>query len=159
MDELTLEISDRLQWRSWLDRNHDSDSIVWLVIYKRSTGRKWIKYPEALEEAICYGWIDSRTKRVDSEKHVIRFTRRKERTAWSLTNLRTAQALIGSGAMTIHGMAVLPSDVDGEIRAVEEQERQELAIPDDLSLALKEAGLMDDFQKLSPSRRRTFDRW
>lgn len=159
MDELTLEVPDRQRWRSWLDRNHDTDAIVWLVIYKRSTGRQWLTYPEALAEAICYGWIDSRLKRVDSEKHIIRFTRRKKRTAWSLTNLRMAKSLIENGAMTRHGMVMLPSDLDREIEAAEEQERQELEIPNDLSLALTEAGLLDAFEALSRSRRRTFNRW
>ncbi|MCE5295782.1 MAG: hypothetical protein LLG16_01590 [Euryarchaeota archaeon] len=112
MDELTPEISDRQRWRSWLDRNHDTDAMVWLAIYKRFTGRQWATFPEALVEAICYRWTDSRPKWVDSEIQIIRSTRRKKRTARSLANLIMARSLIESMAMTCHGVALLPSDVD-----------------------------------------------
>jgi len=159
MDELTLEMSDRAAWREWLHDNHDSDTVVWLVIYKRSTGKKWITYQEALDEAICYGWIDSRTKSAGPERHVIRFTKRKNGVAWSLTNLRKARSQIENGRMTEHGLSLLPEDIDDAIKAAEESERMELVPPEELSRALIEAGSFDLFMSFSPSHRRTFNRW
>jgi uncharacterized protein YdeI (YjbR/CyaY-like superfamily) len=159
MVEVQLEISDRRQWRAWLEQNHESDAIVWLVIYKRSTGREWITYQEALEEAICYGWIDSRMKRIDEEKHIIRFTKRKKGKAWSLTNLRKALKLIDEGKMTKFGLAMLPQDIEKEMKVATEQGEKELSIPDDLAKALGEADLMAAFHSLSPSNRRAYHRW
>ena len=159
MAELTLEFADRQGWREWLIRNHFSDDIVWLVIMKRSVERPWLTYPEALEEAICFGWIDSRMKRIDDSKHVIRFSRRKKFGAWSLKNLRTAKMLIERGDMTPHGLAALPKGLDNVIEAAERKAEDELAIPEDLAVALMAAGLEGMFASMSPSYRRAYFHW
>lgn len=158
MAELTLELPDRQTWREWLERNHSSDDIVWLVILKQSAGRPRLTYPEALEEAICYGWIDSRLKRVDDQRHVIRFSHRKNKT-WSLKNLRTAKKLVESGMMTEAGSAVLPKDLDMEIEEAERTAEEELKVPEDLASALKEAGLEGTFASMPASHRRAYFHW
>jgi len=154
-----LEMPDRERWRAWLKENQQSDDIVWLVIFKQSSGQVWLTYSEALEEAICFGWIDSRLKRVDQRKHVIRFSRRKRNNAWSLKNLLTAKELIDRGAMTEHGLAVLPADLDKEIEAAKSRAEEELTVPEDLALALKESGLEKVFSSMSASHRRAYFNW
>ena len=93
----------------WLGRNHDRATEVWLVFHKKTSGRQTVAYKHALQEALCYGWIDSRVKSMDAERFTVRFTPRKPGSPWSKRNLTLAEALLESGEMTHAGIAVLPS--------------------------------------------------
>lgn len=93
----------------WLAQNHDRASEVWLVFYKKTSGRQRVAYKHALQEAMCYGWIDSRVKSIDKERFTVRFTPRKPGSPWSGRNLKLAEALLEEGRMTKAGIAVLPS--------------------------------------------------
>ena len=104
-DPESLLFSDRAAWRRWLKENHDKATEVWILTYKVHTGRKCIRYPEALDEALCWGWIDSRVRRIDDEKHLLRFAPRKPNSIWSLKNRRSAERLAKEGRMTEHGLA------------------------------------------------------
>ena len=68
-----LYVTNRKQWRSWLSKNHDSAKDIWLIYYKKDSGKKRIPYNHAVDEALCYGWIDSIVKSIDNEKYVQRF--------------------------------------------------------------------------------------
>ncbi len=92
----------------WLTRNCDVASEVWLVFYKQTSGRQTVAYKHALQEAMCYGWIDSRVKSLDTERFMVRFTPRKPGSPWSKRNLKFAEALLESGRMTKAGIGVLP---------------------------------------------------
>lgn len=92
----------------WLARNRARASEVWLVFYKKTSGAQRVAYTHALQEAMCYGWIDSRVKSIDKERFTVRFTPRKPGSAWSGRNLKLAKALLGNGSMTKAGRAVLP---------------------------------------------------
>jgi uncharacterized protein YdeI (YjbR/CyaY-like superfamily) len=96
---------DRASWRRWLARNHDSSSEVWILAYKVHTGKKALSYSDALDEALCYGWIDSRMRRIDDEKHMWRFAPRKPNSIWSLNNRRRVEKLISQGRMRAQGLA------------------------------------------------------
>ncbi|MCW4002590.1 MAG: hypothetical protein NWE95_01575 [Candidatus Bathyarchaeota archaeon] len=96
---------DRAGWKTWLEQNHDKESNVWLVFYKKQSGKKGIRLEEAVEEAICFGWIDGKLKRVDDERFILRFSRRKANSAWSKINKERAERLIKSGRMTPAGLA------------------------------------------------------
>ena len=76
------------KFREWLERNHDSTSELLLGFYKKSSGKKSVTYAEALDEALCYGWIDGVRKNLDETSYTIRFTPRKARSIWSLVNVR-----------------------------------------------------------------------
>src|SRR4051812_34995444 len=78
--------ADREAWRAWLAEHHARSPGVWLVLPKKGTGRRGISYDDAVEEALCFGWIDSRTKTLDAECYVLLFTPRKPRSGWSATN-------------------------------------------------------------------------
>ncbi|HSV42626.1 MAG TPA: YdeI/OmpD-associated family protein [Methanomassiliicoccales archaeon] len=157
--EMILELPDRRSWHEWLDENHDSGMVVWLVIYKRSTCKDWITYPEALEEALSFGWIDSRMRRVDSEKHSIRFTKRRSEGNWSVKNLVTAKELISQGRMTEHGQKVMPVDLDSELHRARYRDKDLLVPPEDLRKELEDEGLLAVYEAISPSHRRAYFNW
>ena len=105
----TLVFTDRKTWRKWLKINHEHRNEVWLVLPKKSDGGDSYRvyYNEALEEAICFGWIDSRIRSLDSTRSLVRFTPRKSGN-WSRYNLAKARLLIKEGRMTPAGLKVLP---------------------------------------------------
>ena len=74
------------EWRKWLAKHHDSEPEVWLVFYKKHTGRTCLSYDDALDEALCFGWVDSLVKRLDDARYALRFTRRKPDSKWSSSN-------------------------------------------------------------------------
>ena len=89
-----LYISDRNEWRSWLIENHAKENEVWLVYYKKHTGKSTIIYADSVEEALCFGWIDGIKKSIDDEKYAYRFTPRKTGSKWSPLNIKLAKKLI-----------------------------------------------------------------
>ncbi len=93
----TLEIATRRQWRSWLDKHHDSQAEIWLVFFKQHTGQKGIEYRDALEEALCFGWVDSLVKRLDDERFARKFTPRKADSRWSTVNRKLYADLLDRG--------------------------------------------------------------
>jgi uncharacterized protein YdeI (YjbR/CyaY-like superfamily) len=84
----TLDVSDRAKWRSWLAKNHGTCNEVWLIFHKAHTGRAALTYDDAVEEALCFGWIDSLIKRIDDERYARKFTPRKPDSKWSAINRR-----------------------------------------------------------------------
>jgi uncharacterized protein YdeI (YjbR/CyaY-like superfamily) len=97
----------RAEWRSWLESNHSTEREVWLRYEKQHTGRRALTWPEAVQEAICFGWIDTTVKRESDESYIQRFTPRKKGSKWSAINQRYAKKLIADGLMTGAGLAVI----------------------------------------------------
>jgi len=93
------------EWREWLQDNHNQTGGVWLLFFKKSTGKPSIEYEAAVEEALCFGWIDSIIKRLDDERYVRKFTPRKDNSNWSEINKRRAERLIQTNRMTDIGLA------------------------------------------------------
>jgi uncharacterized protein YdeI (YjbR/CyaY-like superfamily) len=122
----TLYVTDRKQWRAWLKENHASASDVWLIYYKKHTGKPRIPYDDAVEEALCFGWIDSIVKRVDEERTAQRFSPRRPKSFLSETNRERVRRLIKAKKMTRIGLAkiqtqlaqkfVEPADVVAELK-------------------------------------------
>lgn len=104
----TLYISNRDEWREWLATNHRNKTEVWLVYPKKSSGKACIPYNDAVEEALCFGWIDGLAKSLDAESSVQRFTPRKPKSNWSELNKERVRRLIASGKMMEAGFATLP---------------------------------------------------
>lgn len=94
----------RDDFRRWLEKNHVKKSELWLLFYKVKTGKKSVRYPEAVEEALCFGWIDGIVKRIDDEKHAQRFTPRNPKSIWSKVNKERAKRMITEGKMTNAGL-------------------------------------------------------
>lgn len=93
------------EWRKWLARHHKTERELWVGFHKRGTGRPSLTWPESVDEALCYGWIDGVRKRVDDERYVIRFTPRKPRSTWSKLNIRRVAALTSARRMRAMGVA------------------------------------------------------
>jgi uncharacterized protein YdeI (YjbR/CyaY-like superfamily) len=91
-------------WRSWLERHHDTAGELWVGFHKRGTGRASISWPEAVDQALCFGWIDGVRKGIDAGSYKIRFTPRKARSHWSAVNVARVAALTEQGAMHPAGL-------------------------------------------------------
>jgi uncharacterized protein YdeI (YjbR/CyaY-like superfamily) len=102
----TLYVEDRAKWRAWLEENSERAAEVWLLYYKKETGRPRIAYADAVEEAICFGWIDSKVRKLDEARFAQLFTPRKPRSKWSRTNIERARRMIREGKMTAAGLKV-----------------------------------------------------
>jgi uncharacterized protein YdeI (YjbR/CyaY-like superfamily) len=101
----TLYVTTRRAWRQWLARHHKSASEIWLVYYRKETGKPRVPYNDAVEEALCYGWIDGQTQRVDGESWAQRFSPRRSTSKLSPMNRERVRRLIAAGSMTQAGLA------------------------------------------------------
>jgi uncharacterized protein YdeI (YjbR/CyaY-like superfamily) len=101
----TLYVTDREAWRKWLVDHHADAAEVWLLCYKKHTGRPSLPYEDSVEEALCFGWIDSLVKRIDDEAYAQKFSPRKSKSSWTEQNIQRVQKLIDEGLMTPAGLA------------------------------------------------------
>jgi len=126
---------DRAEWRSWLENHHDSSPGVWVVMHKKGSDKPHITYEEAVEEALCFGWIDNKPNVIDEERFKLRFTPRKPRSAWSRSNKKRVEKLIEQGLMTPAGMRKIEeAKRNGAWDLLEDVE--DLRVPEDLERAL-----------------------
>jgi len=100
----TVEAKNRAEWRTWLSKHHDKEVEIWLVYYKKGTGVASIDYNSSIEEALCYGWVDSIIKKIDEIKYARKFTPRKDDSKWSPSNIKRVNKLQKDGLMTEHGL-------------------------------------------------------
>ena len=108
-EDKPLLFETREQWREWLAANHDRQPEVWIVQYKKASGRVSVSYEDAVEESLCFGWVDGKMHGVDELSYAIRFTpRRAKKSNWAPSNLARAEKLIREGRMTEAGRKVLP---------------------------------------------------
>jgi len=107
----TLYVATRFSWRAWLKKHHNTASEIWLIYHKKSSGRPRILYSDAVDQALCFGWIDSIAKSIDGLKYAQRFTPRKPRSPWSPANIERARRLIKAGEMTSAGLRVFKAGV------------------------------------------------
>jgi len=108
----TLYVTNRTDFRNWLMMNHDIKLAIWLIRYKKATQKPSIDYVEAVEEAICFGWIDNIEKSIDAERYATRFSPRRPRSGWTETNKARARRMIAIGKMTEAGLKKLPPDFE-----------------------------------------------
>ena len=94
----------RADFRKWLEQNYDSVKELWVGYYKKDTGKKGITYPESVDEALCFGWIDGVRKKVDEESYTNRFSPRRPKSNWSKVNISRFNELKQLGLVTPHGM-------------------------------------------------------
>ena len=107
----TLLVTSRLEWREWLAQHHRIYKEIWLIYYKKTSGKKGITYEESVEEAQCFGWIDGVFKGIDQETYAGRFTPRRAKSPWSDSNRERVARLAQDGRMTEAGLAVLPAEL------------------------------------------------
>ena len=103
----TFIASDRAVWRAWLEAHHASRTVVWLLLGKKAMEQPGVSYDEAVEEALCWGWIDGLVNRWDEQRYAVRFTPRKPRSVWSASNVARVERMFAEGRMTAAGMALV----------------------------------------------------
>jgi uncharacterized protein YdeI (YjbR/CyaY-like superfamily) len=152
----TLDVRTIEQWREWLARHHDSESEIWLVFHKRHSGRPSIIYLEALDEALCVGWIDSLVKRLDDDRYARKFTPRKPDSRWSIINLKRYAQLKESGRLTPAGLQRAPTNRI----AVAPPRLPWSKVPRYIEEALRRRpAAWKYFESLAPSHRRHYVGW
>jgi uncharacterized protein YdeI (YjbR/CyaY-like superfamily) len=151
----TFEAPTAKHWRAWLAKHHDSESEVWLIFQKRHTGQPSIAYEDAVNEALCFGWIDSLIKRLDDARYARKFTPRKSGSQWSTTNRRRYARLQAEGRLGPSGLRLAPTERDGDAPRPSVVE-----VPGYIQDALNERpAARSYFESLAPSYRRTYIAW
>jgi uncharacterized protein YdeI (YjbR/CyaY-like superfamily) len=151
----TLEAQTLAAWRAWLARNHQSQKEVWLVFHKRHTGRPSIAYEDAVDEALCYGWIDSLIRRLDDDRYARKFTPRRPGSRWSTINRKRYARLQASGRLTPAGVRLAPTERSGDAPQVKLDQ-----LPRYIERGIKRnRAAWKFFQSLAPSHRRRYIGW
>jgi uncharacterized protein YdeI (YjbR/CyaY-like superfamily) len=135
-DAPLVHADDRATWRGWLEANHATARGAWLVTWRPRSGRAGLDYEAAIEEALCFGWVDSTSGRVDDERAKLYFAPRKPRSVWAATNKARVERLIDEGRMAPAGLAAIESaKANGSWGILDSVDR--LEVPDDLAAALE----------------------
>ena len=135
-----LYVTNRKEWRGWLKGHYKSEKDIWLVYYKKHTGKPRISYNDAVEEALCFGWIDSIVRTIDENKFAQRFSARKAKSGYSQANLERVRALARQGKVMKDVLATIPNHSDDEFE-----------IPPDILKAIQGNGqAWENFQGFSP---------
>lgn len=125
----------RAEWRAWLAANHTRTKGIWLITFKKATGKPRVEYDEAVEEALCFGWIDSKPSKLDGERSLLWFAPRNAGTGWSRPNKERVERMIAQGLMAPAGLAKIEAaKTDGSWMALDAVEA--LVLPPDLRAAL-----------------------
>lgn len=158
-DAPEVHADDRATWRAWLEANHARATGAWLVTWRQRSGRLGLDYEAAVEEALCFGWVDSTGGRVDDERGKLYFAPRKPRSVWAATNKARVERLIAAGLMAPAGLAAIErARADGSWTILEPVER--LIVPDDLAAALAASPpAAERFAAFPPSARRQLLAW
>ena len=151
--------SARGEWREWLFENHKDRQSVWLVYFKSKSGKPTVKYSDAVDEALCFGWIDSKAKPIDYERFMQFFCKRKANSVWSKINKGKVERLIAEGLMTEAGFESIEiAKQNGSWSILDQAEA--LEIPDDLELEFQKLpDSKDYFLSLSRSDKRNILQW
>lgn len=151
----TLDVRSRPEWRNWLQEHYDSESEIWLVFHKRHTAEASISYDCAVEEALCFGWIDSIVTRLDDDRYARKFTPRKPDSRWSTINRQRYADLKASRLLAAPGLERAPTGRSGDAPRPSAS-----AIPSYIEKQLKaDARAWEYFGRLAPSYRRLYVGW
>ena len=155
----TVEVDSVAQLRAWLRRHHRQSGSIWLVTYKKVAGARYLPYAQIVEQALCFGWIDSQPRSLDGLRSMRRLSPRRPGSSWSKANKERVARLIASGAMTKAGLAkVTAAKRDGSWHAIDRV--QALVVPSDLDRALRRvAGAKRNFNAFPPSSQRVILEW
>jgi uncharacterized protein YdeI (YjbR/CyaY-like superfamily) len=154
-----VEPKDRGAWRRWLERHHATSGPVWLALLKKGSSANGVTYEEAVLEALCFGWIDSTANPLDEDHYLIRMSRRKPGSGWSLVNKRRIEGLVAEGRLTPAGLAAIEAaKADGSWSKLDASHA--LEVPKDLAAAFRRhAGSRKHFDAFPPSTKRAILEW
>ncbi len=154
-----VHVLDRAEWRAWLEQHHATSTGCWLVGATKASGLPAIPYEDSIEEALCFGWIDSHIRKYDGDRSILLHTPRKPRSVWSRPNKERVERLIAAGRMEPAGLAAIESaKANGMWTVLDSAEAGE--VPDDLAAALQaEPGARAAFDGFAPSARKAILGW
>lgn len=158
-DRKRVHPKTRAEWRRWLERNHARSPGVWFVSYKKTTGKPRVEYGEAVEEGLCFGWVDSKASSLDEERTMMMFTPRNPKSGWSKTNKDRVERLIKEGRMAQAGLdAIAVAKKNGSWTALDAIEA--LEIPPDLAKAFaKNKKARSNYETFPPSSKKMILSW
>jgi uncharacterized protein YdeI (YjbR/CyaY-like superfamily) len=158
-DAPLVHADDRATWRAWLERHHATARGAWLVTWRPRSGRAGLDYEAAIEEALCFGWVDSTGGRIDDDRGKLYFAPRKPRSPWAASNKARVERLIRDGRMAPAGLAAIErAKANGSWEILDAVER--LEVPDDLAAALASHPPADtNFAAFPPSARKNLLGW
>ncbi|AXT19618.1 hypothetical protein D7030_09870 [Flavobacteriaceae bacterium AU392] len=154
-----LYLKNRDEWRQWLIDNHNTTTGIQLILYKVSSSKESMRWEEAVQEAICFGWIDSTVKKLDEESRVQYFSPRKPKSVWSALNKKYIKELIASKRMHKSGLVKIEAaKKDGSWTSLDDVEK--LVIPEDLQFAFNENPIaFNNYKNFAPSYRKGYLYW
>jgi uncharacterized protein YdeI (YjbR/CyaY-like superfamily) len=158
-DEEILYARNRKAWRQWLQTKHRILQQIWLVQHRKSNPQPCVGYEDAVQEALCFGWIDSKPRKVDEQSYLLFFSRRKSRSPWSASNKKRVEELIQKKLMTAAGMdAIEEAKKNGSWSLIDDAEA--FVMPADLLKSLSENGTAAAyFEQFPPSAKRGIYTW
>lgn len=157
--ENSFYAEDQKAWRNWLAKYHDQMDSVWLIIYKKDSGTPSVYYPEAVDEALCFGWIDSKPNKRDAESFYQFFSKRNPKSNWSKVNKNKIERLLKAKKIAPAGLEMIRIAKErGTWDALNDVEN--LIVPEDLQVALEAVpNALDYFKAFPPSTRRGILEW
>ena len=157
----TLYVHTREEWRAWLAANFQTEPEIWLELPNKALGRPKLVYNDAVEVALCFGWIDSIIKKLDEERYVRKFTPRKDDSQWSPSNIRRVEKMIQAGLMTEFGMQkVTAAKQGGQWEQPVQKPVLDFDIPEEFSDALsKNPAAKRTFESLAPTYQKQYLGW
>lgn len=153
------QIESRAEWRAWLEKNHGQPEGIWLVTFKKHCGEKYVSYDDIVEEALCFGWVDSLPRKLDADRSMLWLAPRKAGSNWSKLNKDRVERMLAAGLMTPAGLAKIEvAKADGSWQALDAVEA--LEIPPDLADALAAyAAAGPNFEAFPRSAKRGILEW
>ncbi len=155
-----LYVTNRDEWNKWLSKHHNAEKEVWLIFFKKETRKPSMEYESAVEEALCFGWIDSVVKKIDDSKYARKFTPRKDKSNWSELNKKRAKKMIREGRMTEFGLVKI--NIAKKAGNWDKAERPNISfdLPPEFEQALAQNKKANEhFVKLAPTYQKHYIGW
>ena len=153
-------VKNRKEWRKWLSENHDKETGIWLVFYKKGIARPILEYEDSVEEALCFGWIDSIIKKIDEEKYVRKYSPRKSDSRWSELNKKRAEKMIQAGLMTPFGLKKIKAAQKSGIWEKTDRPQLSFGMSPGFAKALRNnPKAKENFEKLAPTYQKQYLGW
>lgn len=157
----TLYVKNRKEWRKWLEKNHDKEPEIWIIYYKKHSNKARIPYDDSVEEALCFGWIDSTVKAIDGNSYAQRFSPRRKNSNWSEPNKERVIRLFYDGQVTQAG----PRSLDNDFRVLLEKSNRKLKVEkvkvskDILAVLKKDPAVWKNFENFPETYKRIRIAW
>jgi uncharacterized protein YdeI (YjbR/CyaY-like superfamily) len=154
----TCQVSTRKEWKAWLKKNHKKETNACVILYKRHTGKSAPTHRELIEEAICFGWIDTTVKRLDEDRYTRRFSKRNKNSKWSNNTLRYAKQMIKEKKMTAEGLKFYELGLKKPTHdhSIPKNPLQPLELKKELT---RNKSVLATFTAFSPSKKKMLYRW